>query len=376
MKAKRTAKARTVAPPLGQALTFEETSVVKDGKPYYWPLSFIMRNSTGIYPKTQSMNAEELACYVVPEGYVFPEVQSLTFGQYRDAYEKTLAEAERELQNHGQCLDALDDLLEWLDKSISDCRTGIYESEVFGYEAFHHHRHERLLDALLGPSLSVRTDFVVAIAKSELGTDVYYDTVDIKAYYETCRTIEAKLCEYLKERAAQAATYSPRSVDLWLEAVDKIEHFGNDWEATAEEAARLGRIDHARAALAAVNAAQTPAPTSQPPAVPPDATTKTRKRGRPEGTIQSKKRVKAAVAIVERAAANGRLSIAGAAHECHENAGRDGLPTASEADFKHFERSYDNMKRWANRNGTNFTELINLAASNPKEWEERKKTLK
>ena len=64
------------------------------------------------------MNAEELACYVVPEGYVFPEVQSLTFGQYRDAYEKTLAEAERELQNHGQCLDALDDLLEWLDKSI------------------------------------------------------------------------------------------------------------------------------------------------------------------------------------------------------------------------------------------------------------------
>ena len=367
MKAKRTAKARTVAPPLGQALTFEETTVVKGGGPYYWPLSFIMRNSTGIYPKTQSMNAEELACYVVPE------VQSLTFGQYRDAYEKTLAEAERELQNHGQCLDALDDLLEWLDKSISDCRTGIYESEVFGYEAFHHHRHERLLDALVGPSHSVRTDFVVAIAKSELGTDVYYDTVDIKAYYETCRTIEAKLCEYLKERAA---TYSPRSADLWLEAVDKIEHFGNDWEATAEEAARLGRIDHARAALAAVNAAQTPAPTSQPPAVSPDATTKTRKRGRPEGTLQSKKRVKAAVAIVERAAANGLLSIAGAAHECHENAGRDGLPTASEADFEHFAKSYDNMKRWANRNGTNFTELINLAASNPKEWEERKKTLK
>ena len=82
------------------------------------------------------------------------------------------------------------------------------------------------------------------------------------------------------------------------------------------------------------------------------------------------------MAIVERAAANGLLSIAGAAHECHENAGRDGLPTASEADFEHFAKSYDNMKRWANRNGTNFTELINLAASNPKEWEERKKTLK
>lgn len=315
------------------------------------------------------MNAEELACYVVPE------VQSLTFGQYRDAYEKTLAEVERELENHGQCLDALDDLLEWLDKSISDCRTGIYESEVFGYEAFQHHRHERLLDALSGPTLSVRHDFVVAIEKSELGTCVYYDTVDINAYYETCRTIKAKLCEYLKERAAQAATYSPQSVDLWLEAVDKIEHFRNDWEATAEEAARLGRIDHARAALAAVNAAQTPAPTSQPPADPPDATTKTSKRGRPKGTVQAIKRVKAAVAIVERAAANRQLTHTGAAQECVDNAERDGLPKNDIADYRYFTIN-DNRKRWARHNSTTFTELINLAASNPKEWEKRKKTLK
>lgn len=379
MKAKKkqtAAKVREI-PQLGDALDFEEFHVVDIKGPLYSPVSTVIGSTDELFNAIRDKSKRALSKPVVKNA------ESLTYEGYRTAYERTLAEAEQELERQGQSIEALDDLLEWLDKSISDCRTGIYESEVFGYEAFQHHRHERLRDALAGPNHSIRPHFVVAIEKNEMGAFVYYDSVDLRAYFVKCQEIKDRLCEYLKERATQSMTHSQASVKLWLEAVDKIEHLMNDWEATAEEAARLGRIDYARAALAAVTASQAtaPAPTAQPPADPTTSTAKKPgKRGRPKGSLQAKKRVKAAVAIVERATANAQLNLTGVAHECRENAGRDGLPTAREADYLYFDcgddgKSYERMKVWARRNGTTFTELITLAESKPQEWEERKKTL-